>query len=188
LNNRSPIFTDAAEPTEEETTMKKILSALLLLAVAASYAVAADDISQVPSCKYCGMDRAKFNYSRMFIEYDQGKPEGFCSIHCAAVDLSVNIDRTPKSILVADYGTKELVDAEKAFWVIGGNKPGVMTARAKWAFRTEDDADKFVKEFGGAVASFENAMAATYEDMYKDSKMIRERRAMKRKSMEGMKQ
>jgi copper chaperone NosL len=166
----------------------KRLFLILLLAAAATYAFAADDITQFPSCKYCGMHRDMYNFSRTFIEYGDGKAEGFCSIHCAAVDLAVNIDRNPNKILVGDYGTKELIDAETARWVIGGSKPGVMTKRAKWAFKTQSDADKFIKEFGGVQGSFDTAMAATYEDMYQDSKMIRERRAMKKKAMEQGKQ
>lgn len=147
-------------------------------------AFGADDTKQYPSCKYCGMDREKFAHSRTLIDYDDGKSEGFCSIHCAAVDLAVNIDRAPKSVRVGDYGTKELIDAEKAYWVIGGSKPGVMSARAKWAFNTEADAAAFMKQSGGTAAPFEGAVKAAYEDMYKDTRAIRERRAMKRKAME----
>ncbi len=146
---------------------------------------AADDVKQVSSCKYCGMNREQYAHSRMFVDYDDGKHEGFCSIHCAGVDFAVSIDRAPKGIFVGDYKTKELIDAEKAFWVIGGSKPGVMTKRAKWAFKTNDDASAFVKENGGSVDTFEAAMKAAYEDMYQDTKMIRDRRAMKRKAMEG---
>ncbi len=163
--------------------MKKILLLVLFLG-AAAYAFAADDITQIPSCKYCGMHRDAYNFSRMYIQYQDGKAEGFCSIHCAAVDLAINIDRTPSNLLVGDYGTRQLIDAENAFWVVGGSKPGVMTKRAKWAFAAQDDADRFIKEFGGSRASFDAAMAAAYEDMYQDSKMIRERRAMKKKAME----
>lgn len=169
--------------------MNARLSTLLLAAVmmfgTAVVAIAADDIKQFPSCKYCGMDREKFAHSRTFVEYDDGKAEGFCSIHCAAVDLAVHINRSPLRISVGDYTTKELIDAEKAFWVIGGTKPGVMTKRAKWAFKTQEDVDAFVRGNGGSIATFDDAMKATYEDMYQDSKMIRERRAlMKKKSME----
>jgi len=164
--------------------MKKLFLILLFFAAATTYVVAAaDDIKQFASCKYCGMHRDAFNFSRMYIEYDDAKAEGFCSIHCAAVDLAVSIDRSPKRIMVGDYGTKELIDGETAFWVMGGSKPGVMTKRAKWAFKSQGDADKFIKEFGGTQGSFDAAMAAAYEDMYQDSKMIRERRAMKKKSM-----
>jgi copper chaperone NosL len=168
--------------------MRKMLVGLAVAAfvvVGAVAAFAADDITQVPSCKYCGMDREKFSHSRTLIEYDDGKVEGFCSIHCAAVDLAVSIDRTPRKIMVGDYKSRALIDAETAAWVIGGSKPGVMSARAKWAFKDTVDAAAYVKEFGGTVANFETAMKAAYEDMYQDTKAIRERRAMRRKAMDG---
>jgi nitrous oxide reductase accessory protein NosL len=143
-------------------------------------AQAQEDIQKHATCKYCGMDRAKFAHSRMLIEYEDGTSVGTCSIHCVAVDLSLNIDKTPKTIGVGDYNTKALIDAETAVWVIGGNKPGVMTKRAKWAFGNKSDAEAFVKAEGGKVATFDEAMKSTYEDMNEDTKMIRERRKMKR--------
>ena len=154
------------------------VSALMVLAVAAQ--VVPPDIQKYPSCKYCGMDRQKFASSRMLIEYEDGSGFGSCSIHCLAVDLAQSIDKTPKVIQVADYNTKNLGDAEKAHWVIGGKKPGVMTKRAKWAFASDKDAQAFIKENEGQPASFDEAMKASYEDMYADTKMIRERRAKKR--------
>jgi nitrous oxide reductase accessory protein NosL len=147
-------------------------------------ALAQDDVKEIPECPYCGMDRSKFAHSRMLIEYEDGTVEGMCSIHCAAIDLAINFDQTPKKISVGDYSTKKLIHAEKAFWVIGGSKTGVMTKRAKWAFEKKQDADKYVKENGGKVSTFDEAMKATYEDMYADTKMIREKR--KTKSMEKM--
>lgn len=143
----------------------------------------AQDIQSSPSCKYCGMDRRQFAHSRMWAEYDDGSTEGTCSLHCAAVDLAINLDKSPKSIQVGDYNTKELIDAETAVWVIGGNKPGVMTRRAKWAFAKKEDAEQFVKENGGTTADFEIALKTAYEDIYEDTKMIRERRKMKKIQM-----
>jgi len=138
------------------------------------------DVQSSPSCKYCGMDRAKFAHSRMLVTYDDGSKTGTCSMHCLATDLAVNIDKTPVSIEVGDYNSKELVDAEKAFWVIDGGKPGVMTKQAKWAFAKKEDAEKFISENGGVLATFDAAMKAAYESMYADTKMIRERRKMKK--------
>jgi len=146
-------------------------------------AYAQEDIQKNKSCKYCGMDREKFSRTRMLIEYDDGTTVGTCSIHCTAVDLALNIDKTPKSVQVADAGSKKLIDAEKAIWVIGGSKSGVMTKRAKWAFEKKDDADTFVKENGGTLATFDEAMKAAYEDMYQDTKMIREKRKMMKMKM-----
>src|SRR5512136_3014785 len=99
----------------------------ILSAAAESQSGSLADVAHHMNCTYCGMDRAKFAQSRMLIEYDDGSAVATCSIHCAAVDLANNIDKTPKAIMVGDCGTKELIDAEKAFWVIGGSKPGVMT-------------------------------------------------------------
>ena len=67
-----------------------------------------------------------------------------------------------KGILVADYNTKTLIPAEKAFWVIGGSKLGVMTKRAKWAFTEKGEALKFIKDNGGRLATFDEAIKATF--------------------------
>lgn len=158
--------------------MKKVALFVICMLFAAPFAFAQDDIKQAQTCKYCGMDREKFGQSRMVIEYDDGTSVGICSLHCTAVDLALNIDKTPKTILVADYTTKKLIDAEKASWVIGGSKPGVMSKRAKWAFANKEEAEKFAKDNGGTIVSADDAMKAAYEDMYQDTKMIREKRKM----------
>ena len=110
---------------------------------------AQDDIKQHPACKYCGMDRANFAHSRFYVVYENGETQGTCSLHCAAIEFAVHIDKTPKTMQVGDYYTKILVDAEKAFWVLGGNKPGVMTQRAKWAFGKKEDAENSWPKTGG---------------------------------------
>jgi copper chaperone NosL len=161
-----------------------VMAALFLLTGVAVYAETMPDIQAHKNCKYCGMDREKFAHSRMLTEYSDGSTFGSCSIHCTALDLAQTFDKQPKAFLVADYNKKNLIDAEKAYWVIGGKKPGVMTKTAKWAFADKKDAEAFIKENGGKLATFEDAMKASYEDMYNDSKMIREKRAkMKMKMM-----
>ena len=156
------------------------LLGLAFLILAGWFATAvADDIGEHAACPFCGMDRAKFAHSRVYIRYDGGATLGTCSIHCAAIDMAVSIDKTPVSIQVGDYNTKKLIDAEKASWVIGGNKPGVMTARAKWAFENKADAEAFIQAHGGKAATFDEVLEAAYADMYKDTKMIREKRKAK---------
>lgn len=138
------------------------------------------DIADHPTCKYCGMDRRHHAYSRMLIVYEDGTASGVCSIHCAAIDLAVQNQKTPDDILVADHGTHDLVDAERAHWVIGGNRPGVMTQKAKWAFRNKEAALRFIRTNGGVSASFDDVIKATYQDMLSDSKMIRGKRKLRR--------
>ena len=165
--------------------MKKwVLPAIFCLhsLISLSFATALADIQEHPSCTYCGMDREKYARSRMVTEYDDGSKFGACSLHCVAVNLASNIDRTPKVISVGDYYGKQLIDAEKAFWVIGGRVPGVMTSNAKWAFEHKNEAERFIKENGGTPATFDEAMRTAYDDMYKDTQQIRERRKMKKSS------
>jgi len=159
--------------------MKKrsvLIAFFSILLLISGIAFAGEDIKNHPSCPYCGMDRAKFDYSRMYIEYEDGSTVGTCALHCAALDLAIHMGKTPKKIQVGDYNTKDLIDAEKAYWIIGGSKTGVMTKRAKWAFAKKEDAENFIKENGGKLSSFEEAIKGTYEDMYEDTKMIREKR------------
>ena len=154
------------------------LLAILMLPIASW---AQDDVTKQVACKYCGMDRKMFAHSRMLVIYEDGSSMGTCSLHCTAIELALNIDKTPRSIEVGDYRTKKLIDAEKAVWVIGGSKPGVMTKRAKWAFESKADAEAFINDNGGKPASFDEAIKASYEDMYADTKMIREKRKMMKK-------
>jgi len=164
--------------------MKALALAILtmLLALSTAPALAQEDIAKHKSCKFCGMDREKFASSRVLLEYEDGTSEGMCSLRCASVELALGIDKFPKPMLVGDYNTRALIEAEKASWVIGGNKPGVMTKRSKWAFGAKADAEKFVQENGGEVVGFEAAIKAAYEDLYEDTRMIRERREAKRKA------
>lgn len=168
--------------------MGGLLASLFLMTSLAAYAETMKDIQEYKNCKYCNMDREKFAHSRMLIEYGDGSSLGACSIHCVAIDLAQAFDKQPKAILVADYNKKNLIDAEKAYWVIGGDKPGVMTKTAKWAFAGKKDAEAFVKEHGGNIGTFDDAMKATYEDMYNDTKMIRTKRAKMKAMQQGHKQ
>jgi nitrous oxide reductase accessory protein NosL len=94
------------------------------------------------------------------------------------IDIVLNTHRTIRDISVADYNTHEQIQAEKAFWVIGGDRLGVMTARAKWAFSTKAAAEDFIHRHGGRSASFEAVIQAAFEDMYQDTMMIQKKRRM----------
>ena len=124
------------------------------------------------------MEKAKFGHSWVIIQHDEGTKNGVCSVHCAAIDMALHIDKPVEKITVGDYNTKEQIDADKAFWVIGGDKMGVMTKRAKWAFETKEAADNFMKEHGGRPATFDEVMKAAFEDMYEDTLMIQKKRQM----------
>lgn len=155
--------------------MKNIMAiSLLFLFLTASFAGAATVESPV-KCEKCGMDRTTFAHSRMLVVYADGTTVGTCSLHCAAEELQRNRDKPVRSLMVADYVTKELLAARSATWVVGGKKHGVMTALAKWAFVKAEEARKFVGENGGEMNSFEQALnAATQEvtDLAAESRAV----------------
>ncbi|MDD2308955.1 MAG: nitrous oxide reductase accessory protein NosL [Desulfuromonadaceae bacterium] len=117
------------------------------------------DVKMHQACPHCGMDREKFAHSRMLITYSDGTSVGVCSIHCAVTELKANRGKKIKMVEVADLDTKKLVDAEKAIWVIGGSKKGVMTRTPKWAFAHKADAVAFVGKNGGQLATYKDALA-----------------------------
>jgi nitrous oxide reductase accessory protein NosL len=150
-----------------------IISAILLIQLWGSVADAEDAV-----CRYCGMKRSQYSHSWVIITHADGSKEMVCSIHCAAIDMALHTDKQVSQITVADYKTHRQIPAETAFWVIGGDKVGVMTARAKWAFKTKTDAERFIKDHGGKLADFDAVIKAAFEDMFQDTLMIRKKRRM----------
>lgn len=154
-----------------------VLASVLSLFIGGAKAGAAEkDIEKIPSCQYCGMDRAKFAATRMIVEYANGTTIGTCSIHCAAVDLAQSFGKEIAALKVADYRSGRLIDAEKALWVVGAGVPGVMAAKSRVAFADKADAEAFRKEKGGDAADFNAAVTSTYCDMWPDTQAIRSRR------------
>ena len=148
--------------------MKQIittLTLLFLLTITVMSATAAPSVEQPADCLHCGMNHTIFAYSRVLVKYADGTNNGTCSINCAVLDVKKNPGRKLKSIKVADFGTKKLINATTAFWVIGGDVDGVMTPVAKWAFARKLDAQKFVKEHGGWLAPYKEVLQAVNEEL-----------------------
>lgn len=146
---------------------KKIVRILLLATLASLTLVVtprADDLAQKRSCESCGMDRKAYGYSRMLTRFADGSQVATCSLNCMVVELEEHKGLQVEVILVADRDTRELIDARQAFWVMGGDKRGVMTMRPKWAFAGKVAADAFLKAHGGALIDWETALKAAVED------------------------
>jgi len=131
------------------------------------------------------MYRSRFGHSWVVIEHEDGSKEGVCSVHCAAIDMALHPEKAISRITVGDFDTRKQIDAEKARWVIGGDLMGVMTARAKWAFATQAAADAFMAKHGGSPTAFNEVIKAAFEDMYRDTMMIRRKRKLMNMRKEG---
>ena len=111
------------------------------------------DLADSDDCVYCVMSRAKCGHSRVVIKHDDGSDSSVCSIHCAVIDIAWHSEMSVSKITAGDYDTKRQVDADKACWVIGGERMVVMTVRDKWAFETKKAAENFMKAHGGRPLS-----------------------------------
>lgn len=136
----------------------KVLVSILMLCLLATCVAWGEDVEAPRLCQSCGMDRTAFSKSRMVIVYDDGTRDGVCSLHCAVEQMKKNTNKVVASLLVADYGTNELIDARGAVWVVGGNQAGGMNIPAKWAFSGQEGAQGFVNEHGGKILPYDEVM------------------------------
>lgn len=146
---------------------------------------AVDDIRKYPTCPYCGMDRQQFHHSRVLVHYSDDLPDPTCSLHCAAISLSINIDRGPKAIYVADNAAaadiKPLIEVEKATFLVGSSIKGVMTKRSKVAYGTAAAAQSSQAANGGELMDFDKVLLAAHTDMARDVAVIRKNRGERNK-------
>jgi copper chaperone NosL len=146
-----------------------------------------NDIAKYPACPYCGMSRGQFHHARMLVHYSDNLPDGTCSLHCAAISLSLNVDRGPKAIYVADFATpgeqKALIEVTQATFLVGSSLPGVMTKRSKVAYGSDAAAKAAQTAHGGELMTFDQALLAAHVDMAQDVAMIRKMREERRKNI-----
>lgn len=149
-----------------------------------------DELKKYPRCRYCGMERAKFSHTRHLLAYDDDGVEGTCSLHCAAISLSLNMDRGPKAIWAGDAGAegdiKPLILVDKAFYVVDPSKPGTMTKVSNAAYGDKAKAEAAAKAeasalAGAEVTDFNGALRKAYLVMADDTIMLRMRRGEMRK-------
>ncbi|WP_295578070.1 nitrous oxide reductase accessory protein NosL [uncultured Lamprocystis sp.] len=146
-----------------------------------------DELKKYPRCPYCGMDRTEYQHSRHLVQYDDNLVDGVCSIHCLAISLALNMDRGPKAMYAADFGStaaiKPLISVDAATYLIGSKLKGTMSAVSKLAFADKAAAEAAKAEQGGELGSFDAALSQSYLSMAKDTVMIRKNRAEKLNKM-----
>ncbi len=150
-----------------------------------------NELEKYPRCPYCGMSRKKWHHSRHLVQYDDNLVDATCSIHCLSISLSLNIDRGPKAIYAADFGSdasiKPLVKVDKASYLIGSKLKGTMSKQSRMAFSSFDSAKAQQSKSGGEMGDFDDALREAYLGMASNTTMIRKRRAERRKKMMKMK-
>jgi nitrous oxide reductase accessory protein NosL len=100
----------------------------------------------------------QYEHTKHVVVLHNGKTEYFCSIACASRYIEVN-GREIDKIKVADFITKQLVDADHAFYLVDSNIPGVMSYISRIAFSTSKSAEEFREIHGGKIMTFEEALS-----------------------------
>ena len=167
-------------------SMKKVLFFLLILGTSLLQAkmfqsVPEDKATLVQSgkdaryCSMCGMDLVKF-YKTSHVANVDGKPTQFCSIHC--LFDAINSGKKVTDIKVVDTKSLKLIDAKKAYYVVGSDVKGTMSHVSKYAFATMQDAKMFAQKHGGKIMNFEEALQEAKKD-FEHPMMMHHKKHMK---------
>ena len=134
-------------------------------------------------CHNCGMMRSM--WARTWHSYElDGQEFEVCSMHCLA-EATINSSATPQNVQVALYLEPEKsIPADQAFYVVGSKARGTMSMNSKLAFATQQEAETFAAECGGAVVSFSGAYQAAAKTIEKENKMINNNRISQGKIVE----
>ena len=123
-------------------------------------------------CPICGMSIKKYYKTSHTSQLQNGTPRQYCSIACLAKDdLEYGINKN--SIKVVDVASEKLIDAKKAFYVLGSKVKGTMSQESKLAFFKEEDAKNFIKKYGGEIISFEVAFHKAKKSLKEDEKFFK---------------
>ncbi len=172
--------------------MRRILTLIAVLLFASTLAFAEGKFSKMATvepellqkgaskvwCPVCGMNLKMFWKSSHAVILKDGSAKQYCSLRCLAVDYP-NIKDKIKEIKVTDAKTQKLIDAKKAYYVVGSKVKGTMSKVSKLAFANKKDAEEFQKEFGGKIVDFDTAFKMAQESLKDDIAMINKKKEMK---------
>lgn len=152
---------------------KFIGSVLLAVAIAVVWTFAGIAAEQT-WCPLCGMNLKMFWKTTHWLTFPGGERTGYCSIHCASIAAEGKADKIKKWEVV-DYDTKKPTDAWKAFFLVGSDLPGTMTANSKLGFASKDTAESYLSEHGGKIVDFDVALNTALADRGADMSMLKKK-------------
>jgi mono/diheme cytochrome c family protein len=121
------------------------------------------------------MNLKMFWKTNHWVTFTDGKEIGYCSIHCAAIAHKKK--GSARGWKAVDYDSKRLLDARKAFFLIGSDLPGTMTARSKLAFSSREVAQNYQTKHGGTIGTFDDALKQALADLGPDKSMLKKKMA-----------
>lgn len=125
-------------------------------------AAKAAEIDQGTTCSLDGMTLMDYPGPKAQIHYDKGGPDFFCdTMEMFSIYLRPEQKKRVKALYTQDMGktpweqpTGNWIDAKSAFYVIDSKKRGAMGPTLA-GFSRMEDAQAFVKQFGGKILKFD---------------------------------
>ena len=150
---------------------KKVLLRLFLISQVLLLSGMGSLPNQKPEkCALCGRDVHKITETLVTLE--EGKNEKACCVKCA-LKYQAQSSKKDLSIKVTDFNTGEVVESEKAFYVVGSDITPCCSQKVIYdqtktplvlcydrclpsviAFKAKEGAIKFMKEHGGRILTF----------------------------------
>jgi nitrous oxide reductase accessory protein NosL len=158
---------------------------LLIILILSSLSLSAQEFSKAASveplliqkgsekhwCPVCGMNLKMFYKTNHTSKLHNGTKRQYCSMRCLVVDMQeYGIDTN--DIQVVDASTQKMIDAKKAYYVLGSKIDGTMSKVSKLAFALKSNAEAFVVKNSGEIVDFETALNAAKESLVSDTAMI----------------
>jgi copper chaperone NosL len=112
-------------------------------------------------CGQCGMDLSKFRRTQYEVRWTDGSVTKTCGVQCGLTQHILHRDKF-KSSVAKDYNSGNIFDAQTGYYVLGSKivpdmAPGFI------AFQKRSDAEKFQKESGGQIMSYQESLSAWSE-------------------------
>jgi hypothetical protein len=114
-------------------------------------------VQTVERCGQCGMDLSKSRETQYEIHWADGTITKTCGVQCGLTQQILHRDKF-KSSMAKDYFTRDPFDARTGYYVFGSTVVADM-APGFIAFMHRPDAEKFQKQSGGRVLSFDEALS-----------------------------
>lgn len=122
-------------------------------------------------CPISGLDLKEHYSTNHISKLPNGTIRQYASLSCLVIDMEeYGIDTT--YVKAVDAKTQKLIDASKAYYLVGSDIKGVISRTSKLAFEKETDAKEFQKKYGGKIIDFKTALNLSQNDIKEDKSFI----------------
>lgn len=118
------------------------------------------------------LDNYKTNH---IITFTNGEKKQYVSLRFVAKQWD-DIFEDILNVEVVDAKTQQLIDAQSAFYVINSKAQTAFTKFSKIAFSKKEDAESFIKKYGGNIRPFDFALYVASRDLQQDEKYLKSKR------------